>query len=154
MNTKKRVNITIDADLFEKVRPYINNLSFFFETCLKNYIRQHQSIIDQDNYFTASYVLNHNKKDFILDESPNITYIMDNVAKDIPVQLKLFEIIGDKVISTKEKTLVYPTIDESFSFLSNKTLKLKNKVYYFEIEKRLMPERENQKAEQLARAPF
>lgn len=154
MKTKKRINVSLDAELFEKVRPYINNLSYFIETCLRNYMRQHQSIIDQDNYFTASYVLNHNKKDFILDESPNITYIMDNVAKDIPVQLKLFEIIGDKVISTKEKTLVYPTIDESFSFLSNKTLKLRNKIYYFEIEKRLMPEQENQKAIELAESYF
>lgn len=154
MRTKKRINVSLDAELFEKVRPYISNLSFFIETCLRNYIRQHQNIIDQDNYFTASYVLNHNKKDFILDESPNITYIMDNVAKDIPVQLKLFEIIGDKVISTKEKTLVYPTIDESFSFLSNKTLKLKNKIYYFEIEKRLISERENQKANELAKSYF
>lgn len=154
MRTKKRINISIDVDLFEKVRPYINNLSFFIETCLKNYIRQHQSIIDQDNYYTASYVLNHNKKDFILDESPNITYIMNNVAKEIPVQLKLFEIIGDKVISTKEKTLVYPTNDESFSFLSNKTLKLKNKIYYFEIEKRLMPDLENQKVNELAKSYF
>lgn len=123
--TKKYLNLSIDIDLMDQVRPYIKNMSAFLETCLKNFYNKNRDVILKDDLKTAKL----NIKDLESKDLPNITYIMGNQ----PVQLRLFEIIDNRVITgKKEKIFTYPS-SKDFSFTSNNTIKINKRNYYFEI---------------------
>lgn len=123
MRTKKYLNLSIDAELLERVRPYIKNLSSFMEQCLINYVSKNKEIMQSDDIRTANYLLNP------VNES-DLSNIKFN--EQTPQQLKLFEIVDNRVISQrKEKVLTYPT-SEDFYFSSNNTCVYKKKKYYFE----------------------
>ena len=123
--TKKRINFSCDIELFDAVSPYINNMSAFIETCLKNFYNKNRDVILNDDLKTAKLHL----KDIESKDLPNITYIMNNQ----PVQLRLFEIVNDRVITgKKEKVFTFPS-SKDFSFTSNNTIQLNKRNYYFEI---------------------
>ena len=46
---KKRINISIDYNIYQESKEYINNLSRFLEKCLKNQIEKEKKIIEQIN---------------------------------------------------------------------------------------------------------
>lgn len=48
---KKRINISIDYDIYQESKEYINNLSRFLEKCLKNQIEKEKQKIEQINNF-------------------------------------------------------------------------------------------------------
>lgn len=124
--TKRDLKVTIDIDLLDTVRPYINNLSSFFESCLKNFYQKNRNTILKDDFKTAKL----NIKDLESKDLPNITYITNNSN---PVQLKLFDLVDGRVITGKnEKLFTFPTSKE-FSFTSNNTILIGKKEYYFEI---------------------
>lgn len=124
--SKRDLKLTIDIELLEKVRPYINNLSAFVESCLRNYYKKNKALIDDADYKTSRLLLDQSMS---IDESPNITYIMQH----LPIQLALLPIVNDKVIGLEYKRVInVPSVDNP-KFLSNNSLELKDKKYYFEI---------------------
>lgn len=46
---KKRINISIDYNIYQESKEYINNLSRFLEKCLKNQIEKEKKTIEQIN---------------------------------------------------------------------------------------------------------
>ena len=46
---KKRINISIDYNIYQQSKEYINNLSRFLEKCLKNQIEKEKQKIEQIN---------------------------------------------------------------------------------------------------------
>ena len=46
---KKRINISIDYNIYQESKEYINNLSRFLEKCLKNQIEKEKQTIEQIN---------------------------------------------------------------------------------------------------------
>ena len=123
---KKQVVLTIDKDLHDYVRPYINNLSAFVESCLRNFYKKNQRLINDADIKTSRLLVEEN---ISIDNAPNITYIMQH----LPVQLALLPIVNDKVIGVENKKVInVPSIDNPI-FLSNNSLQLKDKKYYFEI---------------------
>lgn len=46
---KKRINISIDFNIYQESKEYINNLSRFLEKCLKNQIEKEKQTIEQIN---------------------------------------------------------------------------------------------------------
>ena len=123
---KKDLKLTIDIELLDKVRPYINNLSAFMESCLRNFYRKNQRLIDDADIKTSRLLVDQNLS---IDNSPNITYIMNH----LPIQLQLLPIVNDKVIGVENKKVInVPCVDNPI-FLSNNSLQLKDKKYYFEI---------------------
>lgn len=126
LKNKKGLKLTIDTELLEKVRPYINNLSAFMESCLRNFYRKNQRLIEDADIKTSRLLVEEN---ISIDNAPNITYIMQH----LPVQLALLPIVNDKVIGVENKKVInVPSIDNPI-FLSNNSLQLKDKKYYFEI---------------------
>ena len=123
---KRDLKLTIDIELLEKVRPYINNLSAYFESCLRNFYKKNKYLIDDADFKTSRLLVDQS---ISIDESPNITYIMQH----LPIQLALLPIVNDKVIGLEYKKVInVPSIDNPV-FLSNNSLQLKDKKYYFEI---------------------
>lgn len=126
LKNKKNTVLTLDIELLEKVRPYINNLSAFVESCLRNFYKKNKALIDDADYKTSRLLVDQSMN---IDEAPNITYIMNH----LPIQLALLPIVNDKVIGLEYKRVInVPSVDNP-KFLSNNSLELKDKKYYFEI---------------------
>lgn len=123
-NTRS-VNLSLNKDIIDLVGPYIDNLSQFVNTCLKNFYKKNKDIIDSDELKNSKLLVDSNLDS---DDLPNITYIMNN----LPVQLSLFPIVENRVLSKKKKIITYPCSGDLL-FLSNNSLKLNDKIYYFEI---------------------
>lgn len=129
--SKKRVNFTIDEELYSIVQPYIKNMSSYIEKCLENFYLKNKEVIEQNDLKTAKYLLSCQDTSNDLENQPNITFITRNQ----PLQLRLFEIIDNRVIvgdRRKEKVITYPCSDD-LSFRSNNSCTYRNKLYYFEI---------------------
>lgn len=139
LKNKKYLNLSIDSNLLEMVRPYINNISAFVETCLKNFYQKNKDIINEGDIKTSKYLVDLSIK---TEELPNITYIMQH----LPIQLELFPIIENRVINNKNKRfLTLPGVQEPI-FLSNNSLKLNDKIYYFEINSNYTSQNNKSKA--------
>lgn len=127
MNRTKRVNISIDIDLFNEVRPYINNLSGFINKCLANYAKKLNLNISKSQNYTSRLLL---EEEFIENDymnMPNITYIMNNA----PVQMSLFDIVDNVVLFKDEHIITYPT--NKINLINNCTLFYNNKKYFYKI---------------------
>lgn len=132
LKNKKQVNLTIDTETLEIAKCYINNLSNFFETCLKNFINKNSAVIEIDNALTARMKM----KELENSDIPNITYIMENMG----CKLDGFEIIDNRVYSKKRKSLNLP--NERLSFLKGNKAKIGEKLYFY--ENNTPPELKNQ----------
>ena len=71
-NTRS-VNLSLNKDIFDLVGPYIDNLSQFVNTCLKNFYKKNKDIIDSDDLKNSKLLVDLNLDS---DDLPNITYIM------------------------------------------------------------------------------
>lgn len=124
---KQHVNLNIESFLMEEVAPYIDNLSAFVNQCLWNYYNSHIRDIQADSTRTAKMILENNYKNDNLNNSPNITYIMNNS----PIKLVIFELINNRVLGKKKKVITYPR--DNLFLISNNILQLEGKNYYYEM---------------------
>lgn len=64
---KKRINISIDYDIYQESKEYINNLSRFLEKCLKNQIEKEKQKIEQINSLKEKGFTNEEINQFYKD---------------------------------------------------------------------------------------
>ena len=64
---KKRINISIDYNIYQESKEYINNLSRFLEKCLKNQIEKEKKTIEQINCLKEKGYTNEEINQFYKD---------------------------------------------------------------------------------------